>query len=87
MKTTITVQNLKCGGFVNTITKKISAIENISRVKVVPEASLVSFQNKDIVDAFKVKKKLKKLGYPAIDEKINLITKANSMISCATDKL
>lgn len=86
MKTTITVQNLRCGGCVNTITNKLSEIENIQDIKVMPEASAVSFRYQDIEDVFKVKEKLKKLGYPAINEKVNLITKANSFISCATGK-
>ena len=86
MKTTITVQNLKCGGCVNTITTKLSEIKNIQDIQVLPEASVVYFQYQDIEDVFKVKEKLKKLGYPAINEKVNLITKANSFISCATGK-
>ena len=34
MKTTIKIQNLKCGGCANSITKKLSKISSISNVKV-----------------------------------------------------
>ena len=87
MKTTITVQNLKCGGCVKTITTKISEIENIDSVKVDQEAAAVSFRYEDPDDAFKVKEKLKKLGYPAVDDKHSLIPKTNSFVSCATGKI
>lgn len=87
MKTTIIVQNLKCGGCVKTITTKISEIENINNVKVDQEKAAVSFQYKELEDAFKVKEKLKKLGYPAVDDKNSLVAKANSFVSCATGKI
>lgn len=87
MKTTIAVQNLKCGGCVKTITTKISEIENINNVKVDQEAAAVSFQYKDPEDALKVKEKLKKLGYPAVDDKNSIVARANSFVSCATGKI
>lgn len=86
MEMTITVQNLRCGGCVNTITTKISEMENIQDVKVDREISTVSFQYTESEDALKVKNKLKKLGYPEIDDKNSLMTKANSMVSCASGK-
>lgn len=87
MKTTITVQNLKYGGCVNTITTKLSEIENIQNVQVDKEASSVTFNYGEPEDAFKVKEILRKLGYPALDEKNNLLAKANSFVSCATVKI
>ncbi|MDT0690928.1 heavy-metal-associated domain-containing protein [Salegentibacter sp. F188] len=87
MKTTITVQNLKCGGCVNTITTKLSEIENIQNVQVEKESSSVTFNYLEPEDAFKVKEKLRKLGYPAVDAKNSLASKAISVISCATGKM
>lgn len=87
MKTTIIVQNLKCSGCVKTISTKISGIENISNVDIDKEAASVSFNYKDPEDALKVKGKLKKLGYPSVDEKNSLVAKANSFVSCATGKV
>lgn len=86
MNMTITVQNLKCGGCVNTITTKISEMENIREVQVDKETSAISFEYTGPEDAIKVKEKLRKLGYPAVDEKNSIVSKANSMISCATGK-
>ncbi|WP_029038463.1 heavy-metal-associated domain-containing protein [Salinimicrobium xinjiangense] len=87
MNTTIIVQNLKCGGCVKTISTKISELENISNVNVNRETAEVSFQYNDPEDALKVKEILKKLGYPAVDEKNSLVAKANSFVSCATGKI
>ncbi|MDR9457280.1 MAG: heavy-metal-associated domain-containing protein [Salegentibacter sp.] len=86
MEKTITVQNLRCGGCVNTITTKISEMENIDNVQVDKETSAVSFQYTEPEDAVKVKDKLKKLGYPEIDDKNSLMSKASSMVSCASGK-
>lgn len=87
MKTTITVQNLKCGGCVKTITAKLSEIKNISNVQVDKVASTVSFRYNDPDDALIVKEKLKKLGYPMVNEKNSMTTRASSVISCAGGKL
>ncbi len=87
MKTTITVQNLKCGGCLNTITTKISKIENVDNVIVDQEAATVSFRYKEPEDAFKVKDKLKKLGYPAVNDKNSFLARANSFVGCATGKI
>lgn len=87
MKTTIAVQNLKCGGCVSTITTELSEIENIHNVKVDKESFSVSFTYNSPEDALKVKEKLRKLGYPAVDEKNSLKSKASSFISCASGKM
>ena len=87
MKTSIIVQNLKCGGCANTITTKLSEIENIKNLTVDVEESKVSFNYINEADAFIVKDKLKTLGYPSIDDTNSLTSKAKSFISCATDRL
>lgn len=87
MRTTITVQNLKCGGCVNTITTKLLEIENIQNVQVEKESSSVTFSYLEPEDAFKVKEKLRKLGYTDVDAKNSLASKAISVISCATGKI
>lgn len=87
MKTTITVQNLKCGGCVNTITTKLSEVKNISNVLVDKESCSISFKYNEPEDALTVKEKLRKLGYPAVDDKNSLIAKASSFISCASGKM
>lgn len=87
MKTSITVQNLKCGGCANTITAKLSRIENISDLKVDVENSAISFGFKRIKEVALVKDKLKSMGYPSIDNRNSLASKARSFVSCATGKI
>jgi copper chaperone CopZ len=87
MKATIIIQNLKCGGCARTITNKLSELENISEVQVFPNTSMVSFAYEDSSDALNVKDKLKDLGYPSIDSKNTLASKAKSYLSCATGKM
>ncbi len=87
MKASIIVQNLKCGGCARTITNKLSEMENISEVQVSPNTSMVSFAYEDSNDALNVMDKLKELGYPSIDSKNTLASKAKSFVSCATGKM
>lgn len=87
MKTSISVQNLKCGGCAHTITSKISAIENISNLEVDVEENRVSFNYLMDADVLAVKIKLKNLGYPSIEDDNSLVSKAKSFVSCATGKI
>ena len=87
MKTSISVQNLKCGGCAHTITSKISAIENISNLEVDVEENRVSFNYLMDADVLAVKFKLKNLGYPSIEDDNSLVSKAKSFVSCATGKI
>ncbi len=86
MKTSIIVQNLKCGGCAKTITSKLSKIQGISEIIVEVEASKVSFLHQNINDALLVKERLNTLGYPSIDNKNTMTAKAISFVSCATGK-
>ena len=43
MKTTLYIQNLKCGGCANTITKNVSSIDAVTEVSVNVEENSVSF--------------------------------------------
>ena len=43
METTLYIQNLKCGGCANTITKNLTSIEGIENITVHVEESAVSF--------------------------------------------
>ena len=87
MNTTIVVQNLKCGGCANTITTKLSEVDNISDININVEEGKVSFNYKSEEAIVAVKTKLKTLGYPSIDDDNNLVSKAKSFVSCATGKL
>tara|TARA_R110002051_G_scaffold169498_1_gene240049 strand:- start:18987 stop:19253 length:267 start_codon:yes stop_codon:yes gene_type:complete len=87
MRTSIIVQNLKCGGCANTITSKLSQLENVKDLLVDTETSSVSFQTDNTKDVIIVKEKLKTLGYPSIDDDNGVLTKAKSYVSCATGKI
>ena len=87
MKTSILVQNLKCGGCAHTISTKLATIENISNLQVNVDESKVSFEYSNEEDAFKVKETLKNLGYPSIEDSNSFTAKAKSFVSCATGKL
>ncbi|RAJ16400.1 heavy-metal-associated domain-containing protein [Olleya aquimaris] len=86
MKTSIIIQNLKCGGCAHTITTKLSEIKNITNINVDEEDSKVSFSYINETDAFTVKDALKSLGYPSIDDTNSLTSKAKSFASCAKGK-
>ncbi len=87
MKKTIIIQNLKCGGCANTIIKKVSALQGISKVEVNNETDSVSFIAEKEEDVLIVKEKLSVLGYPSVDDANSLITKAKSFVSCASGRV
>ena len=87
MTTNITVQNLKCGGCATTIREKLSKIEGIETVSVVQEESRLTVMHTDAIAEETIKGKLAALGYPAVDDKNSLLTRAKSYISCASGKM
>ena len=87
MKTSILVQNLKCGGCAKTITVKLSETENISDIIIDVDESKVSFNYLNPSDLDVVKNKLSGLGYPSLDDDNSVLSKAKSFVSCATGKL
>lgn len=87
MKTTINIQNLKCGGCANTITTKLSVIKGITDVMVNVETSSVSFSYTNEKDVSAIKNKLVAIGYPEEGEKNSVVSKAKSFVSCATGKM
>lgn len=87
MKTKIIIQNLKCGGCANTITTKLSAIENVSNVNVDVDTSSVLIEHHSDKDLLAIKNKLVAIGYPEEGEKNSVVSKAKSFVSCATGKM
>jgi copper chaperone len=87
MKTTIYIQNLKCGGCAKTITNKLSEINEIEDINVLIDESAVTFnyKNESIINV--VKETLKNTGYPEISDENSLLTKAKSYVSCAVGKM
>ena len=87
MKTTLEIQNLKCGGCANTIITRLSALNHITKVSVSNDGFTVSFSYQDETDLMHVKALLAKLGYPVVGEKNALTTKAKSFVSCAVGRM
>ena len=87
MKTTFEIENLKCHGCANTISKGISAMEGVSNVVVDLETSSVTIEydgSSDRVDEFA--EKLKTIGYPRVGEN-STGRVVKSYISCATGRM
>jgi copper chaperone CopZ len=87
MKTTLYIQNLKCGGCANTITKNVSSIDAVTEVLVNVEKSAISFDYPSEEKLIEVKEKLKTLGYPEDGEANSLGSKVKSYVSCAIGKM
>lgn len=88
MKTeNITIANLSCGGCVNTITKKLTAISGVEKVEVDLKTNNVSVNHNETLNRDQVKQILLLLGYPEATEKNGLLTQLKSMSSCLTGKL
>jgi copper chaperone CopZ len=87
MKTTLEIQNLKCGGCANTIKNKLDSFETLSDLDINNDLNTVSFTYGDDNTLSAVKEELLKLGYPVVGDKNALTTKAKSFVSCAIGRL
>lgn len=87
MDTLITVQNLKCGGCANTITKKIQTMEDVSNVNINVEDNTVFISYSKEETYAQVVSALKTMGYPEENESNTLGNKAKSYVSCAIGKM
>ena len=92
MLLTFQVDNIRCGGCANSITKKLKEINGIEDVQVKVEQKQVivttdSTSNDEIRHI--ISEHLLKLGYPEENKKgsNNLKTKAASLVSCAIGKV
>jgi copper chaperone CopZ len=88
MKTiNISVQNIKCGGCANTITKKLQTIAGLSNIVIDVPEQVVSFDCLQEATVDVAKDTLKQLGYPEVGESNGLGSKAKSFVSCAVGKM
>lgn len=81
----IYVENIKCGGCVNSITKALNEIENVENLIIDKEEGLVTFNGTDETKT-KIVEKLNSLGYPEIGHN-DLLKKAKSYVSCAVGRM
>ncbi len=84
MKHIYEIQNIRCGGCANTITKAL--IAEFESVEVDVTGKKVTVEIKDESEIAKGAELLKKLGYPLADEESGIIDKAKSFVSCAIGK-
>ncbi|TWO32606.1 heavy-metal-associated domain-containing protein [Seonamhaeicola sediminis] len=87
MKTTLEIQNLKCGGCANTISTKLSELEFVDNVEINNNDNTVTFSYENEETLNIVKSLLAKLGYPEVGDKNALSTKAKSFVSCAIGRM
>jgi len=87
MKTTITIQNLKCSGCATTITSKLNHVDNVSSIVVDVDNGAVTFDYDSEETLLKAKETLRKAGYPIEGDTNSLGTQAKSYVSCAIGKL
>ncbi|MBC6996984.1 heavy metal-associated domain-containing protein [Cytophaga sp. FL35] len=87
MKTSIIIQNLKCGGCAKTIYTHLEKLKSLSDIEVEIEPSKVSFNYNDMESALEAKRILKSLGYPSITDRNSMVDKTKSFISCASGKI
>lgn len=87
MHTTLTIQNLKCGGCANTIITRLNTINGIDTVTVSNDTNSVSFNYSDENSLNTSIELLSKLGYPVEGEQNPLSKKAKSYMSCAVGRM
>ena len=87
MHTTLTIQNLKCGGCANTIITRLNTIDGIDTVTVSNDTNSVSFNYSDENSLNTSIELLSKLGYPVEGEQNPLSKKAKSYVSCAVGRM
>ncbi len=92
MKYKFQVENIRCGGCANTITKKLREINGVEDVDVNVEDKQVIVTTKPTINAkihHILGERLLKLGYPEVGTNgaNNLKAKATSVVSCAVGKV
>ncbi|MFD1629818.1 heavy-metal-associated domain-containing protein [Pseudopedobacter beijingensis] len=84
MKHTIEVENIKCGGCMNSIRTAIMQMEGVQEVSIDKETETVIIEANSDVESFI--QKLNDLGYPQKGNN-SLLKKAKSYVSCAVGNL
>ena len=90
MKISVNVENIRCGGCANTITKKLQGIEGVNAVEVAIEDQIVTIDSEDEAIREPVVKALFAMGYPeqgTVEGVEALKEKAKSVASCAVGKM
>ena len=86
MQHIIAVENIKCGGCVNSITKALLTIPGVETVNIDQDNQQVTVDTLTANDREAIVKKLAGLGYPETGNN-DLLKKARSFVSCAIGRL
>lgn len=90
MKINIEVENVRCSGCANTITKKLMSIDGVNAVDIGIEAQIVTIETDDESALPSYVEALLAMGYPekgSVEGMEALKGKAKSVISCAIGKV
>lgn len=87
MKTKVFIQNLKCGGCANSIEIALNSIDGVNVLHINTDEDYVEFNQARENLQILVLAKLKKIGYPPIDDNNSIGLKAKSVISCISGRL
>ncbi|MEZ4799946.1 MAG: heavy metal-associated domain-containing protein [Flavobacteriales bacterium] len=81
----IQVENIKCGGCMNSIKKALLELKGITNVEIDKDNQIVEVSGNEFSEE-EVIKSLKHMGYPPAGEN-NVFEKAKSFVSCAVGKM
>lgn len=87
---TIDVENIRCGGCMNTITKKLMNLDGVESVDIQLDVQRVTIEAEDEALKDVAIQTLVKLGYPekgSVSGMEALKGKAKSVVSCAVGKI
>jgi len=87
MRSSIYIQNLRCGGCANTITKALENLEGITNVSVDVDDNRVSFATENDQSKLATVMTLKNIGYPPSTEQNSIRHKSKAIISCVKGKI
>ncbi|MEY5042137.1 MAG: hypothetical protein RLZZ414_1696 [Bacteroidota bacterium] len=86
MELNIQVENLKCGGCINTVKKAVLNAQGVKDVEIDLETGMITIQSANEINEAEIVQKLAQLGYPKVGEN-DLGKKIKSYVSCAIGKL
>ena len=87
MKTTLKLQNVKCGACTNGIAVRLLKLSGVHEVQISDGASEVTFSYDTINDLADAERTLTLMGYPPEDATNNFKHKAVSYLSCMVGNL
>jgi copper chaperone len=82
----IKVENIKCGGCMNSIKTALLKLDNVQAVGIDKETETVSIHSTELLDRVMLVEQLASMGYPETGNN-NILLKAKSFVSCAIGRM